>query len=120
MLEEVHVRIYYHKLLFVIQFYLLLYSISDLPENGIYLAQKQDVIEQVLRVIGATIGYSDHIARNALIVLLNMAQCKEAQQYLLQEDIIEKVLNSVSKRKVMSGLTATTDSQVEPQMKLQM
>ena len=56
------------------------------------------MIEKVLSVIGATETYSDSVARNALTVFANMAQCKEAQKHLLKEDIIAKVLDSTSQR----------------------
>ena len=78
------------------------HSMSNIPENRIYLVRTQGVIEQILKIIEATFIYSDFTARNAVFVLKNMAQCKEAQQYLLQEEIIEKVHNGVSKRKKIS------------------
>ena len=75
---------------------------SNIPKIRIYLVRTQGVIEQVLKVIETTLIYSDFTARNAVILHTNIAQCKEAQQYLLQEEIIEKVHNGVSKRKEIS------------------
>ena len=77
---------------------------STIPDNRIYLVQKQGVIEQVLKVIGATFCYNNVTARNAVILLTNIAQCKEAQLYLLQEEIIENVYKGVSKRKELPAV----------------
>ena len=90
------------KSLFNVMFYS--HSMSNIPENRIYLIRTQGVIEQVLKVIGATSRYNNVTARNAVFVLTNIAHCKEAQQYLLQEEIIEKVHNGVSKRNIFSTL----------------
>ena len=91
------------KSLFIVMFYS--HSMSNIPEIRIYLVRKQGVIEQVLKVIETTLIYSDFTARNAVILLTNIAQCKEAQQCLLQEEIIEKVHNGVSKRNILSTLS---------------
>ena len=85
------------KILFIAMFYS--HSMSNIPENRIYLVQTQGVIEQILKVIGAIFSYNDFTARNAVFVLTNIAQCKEAQPYLPQEEIIEKVHYGVSNRK---------------------
>ena len=90
------------KSLFIFMFYS--HSMSNIPEIRIYLVRTQGVIEQVLKVIETTLIYSDFTARNAVILLTNIARCKEAQQYLLQEGIIEKVHNGVSKRNILSTL----------------
>ena len=90
------------KRLFIFMFYS--HSMSNIPEIRIYLVRTQGVIEQVLKVIETTLIYSDFTARNAVILLTNIAHCKEAQQYLLQEGIIEKIHNGVSKRNILSTL----------------
>ena len=90
------------KSLFNVMFYS--HSMSNIPEIRIYLVRTQGVIEQVLKVIETTLIYSDFTARNAVILLTNIAQCKKAQQCLLQEEIIEKVHNGVSKRNILSTL----------------
>ena len=91
------------KSLLIVMFYS--HSMSNIPEIWIYLVRTQGVIEQVLKLIETTLIYSDFTARNAVILLTNIAQCKEAQQYLLQEEIIEKVHNGVSKRNILSTLS---------------
>ena len=90
------------KKLFIDMFYS--HSMSNIPEVSIYLVQTQGVIEQVLKVIETTLIYSDFTARNAVILLTKIAQCKEPQLCLLQEEIIEKVHNGVSKRNILSTL----------------
>ena len=90
------------KSLFIVMFYS--HRMSNIPEVRIYLVRTKSVIEQVLKVIQVTFSYNNVTARNAVILLTNIAQCKEAQQYLLQEEIIEKVHNGVSKRNMLSTL----------------
>ena len=85
------------KILLIVMFYS--HSMSDIPEVGIYFVQTQGVIEQILKVIGAIFSYNDFTARTAVCILTKIAQCKEAQPYLLQEEIIEKVHYGVSNRK---------------------
>ena len=85
------------KILFIVMFYS--HSMSNIPEVRIYLVRTQGVIEQILKVIGAIFSYNDFTARNAVCILTNIAQCKEAQPYLLQEEIIDKVHYGVSNRK---------------------
>ena len=101
------------KSLFIVMFYS--HSMSNVPENRMYLVRTQGVIEQVLKVIGATFSYNNVTARNAVFVLTNIAQCKEAQLYLLQEEIIEKVHNGVSNRNMLSTLLPAVQ---EPQITL--
>ena len=85
------------KNLFIVMFYS--HSMSNIPEVRIYLVRTQGVIEQILKVIGAISSYNDFTARNAVGMLTNIAQCKETQPYLLQEEIIENVHYGVSNRK---------------------
>ena len=99
--------------LFIVMFYS--HSMSNVPENRMYLVRTQGVIEQVLKVIGATFSYNNVTARNAVFVLTNIAHCKEAQPYLLQEEIIEKVHNGVSNRNMLSTLLPAVQ---EPQITL--
>ena len=101
------------KNLFIDMFYS--HSMSNIPEVSIYLVQTQGVIEQVLKVIETTLIYSDFTARNAVILLTKIAQCKEGQLCLLREEIIEKVHNGVSKRKILSTLLPAVQ---EPQITL--
>ena len=101
------------KSLFIVMIYS--HSMSNVPENRMYLVRTQGVIEQVLKVIGATFSYNNVTARNAVFVLTNIAQCKEAQLYLLQEEIIEKVHNGVSNRNMLSTLLPAVQ---EPQITL--
>ena len=95
------------KSLFIVMFYL--HSMSNIPEVRIYLVQTQGVIEQILKVIETTFIYCDFSVRKAVVVLSNMAQCKEAQHYLLQEEIIAQVYNGVSKRKEISILVPAVE-----------
>ena len=74
-------------------------SISDVPENLYYISQRKDVIEQVLTVIATPRYYGNGRAITALCLLMNLAQCKEAHQNLLQPDIVEILINSVKSRK---------------------
>ena len=90
------------KSLFIVMFYS--HSMSNIPEVRIYLVRTPSVIEQVLKVIQVTFSYNNVTARNAVILLTNIAHCKEAQLYLLQEEIIEKVHDGVSKRNMLSRL----------------
>ena len=70
------------KILFIVMIYS--HSMSNIPEVRIYFVRTQGVIEQILKVIGAIFSYNDFTARNAVCILTNLAQCKEAQPYLLQ------------------------------------
>ena len=101
------------KIIFIVMFFS--HSMSNIPEIRIYLVRTQRFIKQVLKVFEATFIYNEFNARNAVIVLSNMAQCKEAQQYLLQEEIIDKVYNSASERKKFSILVPALE---KPQRKL--
>ena len=83
-------------------FNILLYSLSCIPENRIYLAEKRNVILQICTVIEAGNIHSDSTVTSALLLLVNMARCKEAQKHLLQEEIIENVLESLFSRRFAS------------------
>ena len=100
-------------IIFIVMFFS--HSMSNIPEIRIYLVRTQGFIEQVLKVFEATFIYNEFNARNAVILLTNIAQCKEAQQYLLQEEIIDKVYNSASERKKFSILVPALE---KPQRKL--
>ena len=95
------------KILLIDMFYS--HSMSNIPEVRIYLVRTQGVIEQVLKIIETTFIYSDFSVRKGVVVLSNMAQYKEAQQNLLQEEIIAQVYNGVSKRKKISILVPAVE-----------
>lgn len=84
---------------FVYQFY----SLSELPECQMNLAQRSDVTQQALEV-----GLSpSHTIKTAIVstsYLLCLAQCLEAHVHLLQPSIISRLMEMCKMRRA-EGIT---------------
>ena len=61
------------------------------------------MISQIPTVIARPSDFSIWAATDAISILLNAAQCREAHMELLQPDIIQEVIQSLNCRSICSG-----------------
>ncbi len=83
---------------------ILPFSLADIPENQVYLSQKNDLLGQILSAIGSGYQFKKQNSLTAVALLVNLVQSKEAHQYILKEELVNQVINDVTSVRNRSGM----------------
>ena len=85
-----------------------IFSISELPEVQLKLAQRVDVTEQALNVALARVFNCD-TAIVSVMYFICLVQCPEALSYLTQPSIIKKLLVICESRRQSNSVTSAIE-----------
>lgn len=97
-------------MMLIIIFFLLLYSLSEIPECHVLLAMRIDVIHQVL-AIALHPAYDCTTAIVSVTMILNLTQSPEAHTYIVQKEIVEKMLEICEKKQKIVSECASQSQQ---------